>query len=377
MQHAADYDYRGATPGAPKWPHTKTTVRHGVNIDPEANQIEEISVGDPGDDETYAVEINGQRVEFTTGTGADNDSLVNGLTDAINSEPLVSGYVEAEADTTADVITVTEREGAGAFTIVEVADPSSVLEISQTQAHAEADPIPFGRALLRNGFQGDQDTRRVKLPRAADLTARDIQVTLGGAADGDYSLRIQYDGMQLFVARHTAAADTEDDILTALRDDINNNGPNVLTATVDSGPNPSELHIVSETAGFADYHIDEADGPSHINVDVDAEGDDVRDILFGIAQRSDTMERTGENDAEYPPKSEVNVMSEGGIVVEVEDTPTADGRLWVRMAANGSNDQRGIFRQSYDSGAVPVPREILEAERTDSDNTVVAEIFQQ
>ncbi|MFB6371615.1 MAG: hypothetical protein ABEN55_00535 [Bradymonadaceae bacterium] len=373
MQHARDYDYRNATPGAPKSPHSENDVHHAVNKDPAAEQIEEIAVSGANSGEVYIVSINDIDVEAEAPSNAVDD-LVNELTEQINAEPLVSGYVEAEADTSNDVVTVTEREGAGEFTIAEVQDASGHLSISQVQAHAEADPVPFGRAVLKNGFE---DTERlVKLPKAGDLTARDLQVTLDGSTDGDYRLTIEYNGGQVFTATYTASTVNADTILQGLRDDINNNGPDVLTASHDGTPSPSELHIVAETAGFADFRIVEADGPSQMNASVATAGDDIRDELDGISQRSDTMERTGQSDAEYPGKDVINVMSEGQIVVETEDSATADAQLWVRLADNGTLNEHGAFRHTFNSGAVPVPTNMLKSERKLEANKVVAEIHQ-
>lgn len=373
MQTAGDYNYERATAGSPTRDMIESTVRHAINADETSLQIEEISVSGAGNNATIAVTINGVEITYDTDSDATVDESVQGLTDAINDEPLVNGYVRAAADVGNDTVTVTEIEGAGAFSIAESQDPNSNLSISQTQAHATPDPIPFGLGLVRTGYANDGELL-VTLPDASSLTARDLQVTLDAYTDGDYRLVIRYDGGQEYVAEVTESGADIDTTLQDLRDDINNNGPGVLDASVDTGASPSELHIVAETAGFADFEINDAQGPEQLNASVATPGDDIRQKFVGLAMRTDALERQGESSAQYDEADEVNVLERGEAVVATEDAASEGSRLWLRLATNGNNDQRGAFRHSFDSGAVPIPYATLRSTQKLADDKVNAEV---
>lgn len=140
---------RRAVEGMPHSSHTSADVITALNDDPRAQQVVEFTYSGDGDDDDTAVEINGVRLEpdgdQATGDQADELELL------VNEEPLLSGSVEAESDGT-DTVTVTAKIGGIGFTF----DAAGAdVAASETQANAQADPIPFGRAVLADGQSED------------------------------------------------------------------------------------------------------------------------------------------------------------------------------------------------------------------------------
>ncbi|MFB6373842.1 MAG: hypothetical protein ABEN55_12210 [Bradymonadaceae bacterium] len=364
--YADNYGFHGDL----RTPVDDADVESVIPDSPRQAQVDEIAVSGANANTTYEIEIDGHTISHETGSGPGIDDLVNGLTEAINDKAEVSGTVLAEADTTNDKVTVTERvvDGDG-FTMTEVTDSPGHLSISTTTSPKDAEDIPFGRAVRRDGqIRG---TLKGKLPDAgdSDVTARELVLTLDGSADGDYRVRVEVNG-ETVEAEYTAATDGADTILSNLSSALSHN---LISTSVDTGANPSELIINPETAGFADFQVLEASGASQINTITRTEGTDVPAELIGATFRSDTMERSGGNDAKYPGQFPMNVLADrGSIVLDVENSPSAGDPVYVRLKANGTLDKIGHFRTDWNSGCVPVPRWYVD--KTLPDGKAVVEI---
>lgn len=322
-----------------------------LNQDPQARQVDEIDVSGSGNaNETYEIALDGVTISYQNDGSPTTDELGQGLTDAINNENLVNGKLQASFDAGTDTITITARYAGIGFTYSEVSDPQGVLSQSRTTQNATAAPVPWGRALEKHGALGEKLGRLVD---ASNYTARLITVTLDGSTDGDYRVKLTYHGGQTFVATYTASGDNQSTILDNLRDDINNNGPDLLSASTSAGPT---LDIEPETAGFADYDVVEADGPSQVNDSVTLAGDDINELFGGVAvvSSSQTSDHSSEY-GQYDPNDEMDVRAEGAVVtVPVEDQPFTGADVFVRLSANGNRDRLGAFRATQDSGVVPL-----------------------
>lgn len=325
-----------------------------LNADPQAKQIDEISVGaSPNDNADYAIEINSVEIRVTTDSDATQDELVQALADAINDENLVNGRVVASADQGNDVVTITARHPGIGFTYTEVADPSDDLSQTRTQSNQEADPLPWGRAVEDHGSLGEKLGRLVD---ASKLTPRDIQLTLSGSGDGEYTVILEVDGDTL-VAQYTASGDGTDTILNELQSDLD--AHDLLSASVDTTASPSELHIQPETSGFADFRVTGLATPSSESFShtIDADGDDIRERLAGVAMAGgERLIDPGVDVGQYPPNTEFDVKEDGAYIgVAVEEQPSQGDPVYVRLSANGQRDQLGAFRASWDAGCVPLP----------------------
>lgn len=131
--------------GMPYSSHTSADVITALNDNPRAAQVVTFTITGADTD----LEIDG--VLFAP-EGADNDARAEDLVELVNNDPLVSGAVLAEA--TDNVVTVTARVGGVGFAF---AAPGGDVAASETQANATADPIPFGRAVIEDGENGDAD----------------------------------------------------------------------------------------------------------------------------------------------------------------------------------------------------------------------------
>ena len=146
--------------GMPYSSHISADVLTAINDDPRAQQVVEFEVADT---ETEGdLTINGVLVE---GEGADQDEVAADLADKISEDPLLSGSVLAEA--VDDTVTVTAKVGGIGFTFADGTNTTA----TETQANAQADPIPFGRAVLEDGQSEDDGELLCKLPDTADADA--------------------------------------------------------------------------------------------------------------------------------------------------------------------------------------------------------------
>lgn len=315
-----------------------------INADPQAKQKERITVDTASDDTEYKVTINTVDVTFTSDSSATKTEIRDGLKSAINSEHLINPKVTATDGSGSDELDVESTYPGVSFTLSE-GDPN--LSTSTLTANAEAKEVPFGRMLEHHGTLGDQTARLVD---ASNFTAREIRAELDGNTDGDYRLVLEIDG-DTNVTEYSASGDSTDDILDNL---ASNFSANLVTANSNTSATPSRLELTAETAGFDDFQVIEADGPSQIDVTTHAEGDNVEDRAAGVAVFDSTTPVSGAEGEAYLANEEMVVKQDGKIYVPVEKKPTLGDDVYVRLSANGNLDRFGAFRPDFNSGCVPL-----------------------
>lgn len=325
-----------------------------LNADPQAKQIDEISVGsNPNNNAEYAIEINSVEIRVTTDSDATQDELVQALADAINRENLVNGRVEASADTGNDVVTVTARHPGIGFTYTEVADPSDDLSHSRTQTNQEADPLPWGRAVEDHGSLGEKLGRLVD---AAHLTARELHLSVSSAQNStDYRAVLLVQGERYEATFSSDSNATIDEVVNGLASAIDNQTPDDVTTNADTGND--DIEILSETAGFVDFVVLDYGPKADLSYSVAQSGDALDERLAGVAiAGGERLIEPDQDVGQYPPNTEVDIKEDGAYVaVTVEEQPSQGDPVYVRLSANGQRDQLGAFRASWDAGCVPLP----------------------
>lgn len=353
-------------------------VKTLVNLDPEAKQVEEISVSGAGNNTTIEVKftIDGDVVivSFDTDSDATIDETVNGLADAINNERKVSGRVVAEADTGADTITVTSRYAGLGFTLEEESDPNSNISISNTTQNADASTVPFGRAVERHGDPARSDGHALgRLLDASNLTARELRVNVSSAQNStEYTVVLIIRGETYEATFTSDASATVDEVVNGLQSAIDGL-TDVVTANADTGND--RIEVVPETAGFADFDIIDVSPTADLSFTEHQDGDDVREKFAGITLAGGgRLIKPGTTGAEYEPNQHMNVKNEGRVAVATEEEISEGDYVWVRLSANGDLDEVGGFRASFNSGAVPMPKDMLEWDRAPKENLATLEI---
>lgn len=329
-------------------------VLTALNKSPEVQQITTVTVG-TGGAQTMTLRINGFD---STAVGEGGDTTTDNATDlaaAVNANRFISGAVVAEASG-ADVV-ITSRVGGKAFTITAEAGD---LSLAATQANAQADPIPFGRATVRTGSgSNDEATILCGLASAARLAAQVDTLTLTYDAAVDALVTIEYYDPALgeYVERsfaHNQATDADTSV-AALATQINA----VLPAnTILASSATNVLTLTSEVAGQP-FNVSYGFGTGRdtgawAHTTNRSASTDVNLALLGVLQYTATQESTDDSngDSSIPGNSLCNVRAEGRIDVESEDSSVIGKPVYVRLVANGSLNKLGGFRATPNAGCV-------------------------
>jgi len=318
-----------------------------TNKHPQQKKIQQVTVDTASNDTTYTVTVENVDVSIVSGDAATKKGIRDALVAAINGERLVSGKVVAEEDpNNDDILTITSRqENQPDF---QFSETDNNLSNAETQAPKDADPVPFGRGLEAHG------DKLGRLLDATNLTARQLKLTLDGYTAGGHTVVLEVNG-ETYVAETTDGGDV-DTVLGALQSALDG-ATDLVDVTTDTAPNPSELLITAETAGFVDFRVTglEASGQDW-TLTVNEAGDDINGLFAGAAMAGGKRLVEPEVDGvRYQPNSPINALTNGGrIGVEPEAEPSMGDPVYVRLSANGSLDKLGGFRPSWDSGCVPL-----------------------
>lgn len=138
-----------------------------LNSAGQASQVGTIVVDTATDGAVYAWTINGVAFSITAESGTDSE-IAQQIADAINDEPLVRGQVSASAASA--TVTLTATWPGVAFT---ASDSDAKITTTQaTTAAASASTVAPGRALISQGFNGDEADELGALPLASRLSAQ-------------------------------------------------------------------------------------------------------------------------------------------------------------------------------------------------------------
>lgn len=215
-----------------------------LNSSPQAVQISTATVDTADDDTTYAVEVEGSEISIDSGAGATPTSIAAALAAAINGDAVAYGRVVAAAAVA--VVTLTGRHPGVAFSVTS----SDVnLTLATPTPAVTADPVPFGRAVVRLPDSTTGERRCAKASTAA-FTAQVLDLTMGFVDTSVATVRVYQelgDRRELLadvqVLQATSAAQVAADTAAALEAALPAN-------TVAAAVNGTDVRLTAELPGL-------------------------------------------------------------------------------------------------------------------------------
>lgn len=328
------------------WVYNDPTRRwgSGLNSSPQAAQVTTVTMTDQGDDDDVIITINGVNVSYATGTGKSLATMGAEFAAAINAEPLVRGQVRATFDTA--TLTLTGLTPGLVFTVSIASDPDSVLSaVTAVTAADTADPVHFGRAVIRTGTNTSESETLVAEPYAALFTAQVITVTptYVSTAVIEASVYEIRDGERIFVKAAIFASATDLATTTAgIRAALNTALPAntllvtdsattvIFTAEVPGTEWDVEFHHQSTGASSPTFATAYTTGPS--------DATSIHRAWRGIALYSpaDEAATVAGDEGQYAANAGVKYASRGVVWVTSAQTPGVDDTVYVETVAGAT-----------------------------------------
>lgn len=259
-----------------------------LNKDPQAVQVNTITVTGATDDITYAVTINSVLVSITSAPSSTTTTIAVQLRDAINAEPLVRGEVAATS-AVAD-ITVTGLTPGVAFTLTE---SDSNLTTASVSVAALADAVPFGRLVVDDGLNDSVDPQ-AKIAKAAGFTAQVVTQTVTFVASATYVVTIRDEAGVVIASGSTDAITNTATTATAI-------------ATTMNGLLPADSTLAAGGATFVTFTAELAGRQLTVSVGTNEEGQ----VGGAIGAQTDTA----------GPATSVNIAAVG-VTLHSSNDPT-------------------------------------------------------
>jgi hypothetical protein len=344
-----------------------------INVDPQAKQVDTVTVTGATNDKTYTIVIDGRNVSFTADGSATIAEIAAGLRAAINADPITRGRVSA-VDNGVSLVTITANLPGQSFTLTE---NDAQLTLASVTTAATADAIPFGRLLITDGFIVDEVNRQGKLPKTGGFTAQVDTLTVVFVALVEYFLSITIDGTEYKAAVTANTSDTQ--TAQDLRDQINGVLPaNTVIATESSGDLilTAEIPGATFTTGFGSSN-DGASVPALTLASNKGLATSLERAAAGISVFASDEEVTtiGGTAVEYPPNAGVKALKDGQIWVESSQTPAEGDPVYVETAAGADT---GKFFNTASATRVLLPNALASwvrpARADSSDNIAVLRI---
>ena len=294
------------------------------NQSPQASQVTTVAIpASPTNDADYSVTVNGATATYTSDGSATQDEVGNGLVAAIQAKGGVRGIVSPSY--TGGVLTLTVIFP-GVSPVITTAGGSgggAIGAATTATAAASADRIPFGRALVSDGYVTDEGTPKSFLPLTSRLTAQAMTFTITYAAGEVYQLDITVRGE---THKIQVVGNTDDDTTAAdLNTAINAKMPSyTVIATVST-------NVVTLTAEVPGQGFEVAYGVQSGTVARMVKADtangvltDITRCLIGISARREDVENEtiDGDDPSYKANENVETLQKGRITVQRDTTET-------------------------------------------------------
>ena len=305
-----------------------------INASPQAAQVATVTIT-AQNSTLYTVTINGVSVTYTSDASGTQAEISAGLQAAILAEPAISGLVDPSGSTT---LVITSRQAGLAFTIAVGAN----LSAAATTASAAAAALPFGRAVLRDA----SNVQGCQLIAASAFTASSIEFTPTAVNSTLYRINLTVDGEVYVISYTSDGSATAQEIVEGLKAAADLlTIPNVVTSEDDS------VFLVESANGSSIS----AQPTSNLAMVV-TNGDTLESLLAGVSLRQDTEDpsQTGGVDG-YAPNANCSIRRMGRVRVATEASCSPGDKVYVRVAASGSNTTIGIFSNAGGAGAVLLP----------------------
>jgi len=309
-----------------------------VNGSGQVQQVHTITATSGSDVSVYVVTIAGISARYTSAAGNTANDIAAGIAAAIQRDAVLNGIVDSSASTNTVVLT-TLLAGDDLDIDVSVSSGTGSLAIVQTTAPSDSASLPFGRGVI-----GDPSVDRgVRLPLAANLIARQVDLTPTAVNNAIYTITIDVAGASYPVQFTAGGSATAAEIVDGLVAIINRILPaNTVLAANDS----DNLRLTAEVAGQG---FEYAAGSNNsgatwaVAADNNARNADINSALLGVSGLTDSVEALtiGSDDAAYPSQFgyNVNVLREGLLAVEASGVTAASEDVYVGTSAT----EAGMF----------------------------------
>lgn len=336
------------------------TVVSATNKNPQAKQIDTITIDTATDTEDYSYTVDGIEVKVTAASAVAAD-IAQLLVEKHFATALVSGRVAA-ARNGDDVVLTSRVGGLPDFDIVLV-DNVAKMTLVATQATATADEVDFGRLVIMDG-QNDSSGAEIlgKLAKATSMTARAVTLTPTATNLGEYVVTVEIDGAR-FLATFTAdGSATAAEIVNAILASLNDQLPaeSVLAANV-----ADALVLTAELAGkdfIFGTGYDVAASAWAVTADNALTADtDINTLSLGVSMLDHSNEKPrptvpgqiggSQFNAKYAANKPMSINEDGRTYVVPEGTVVARRTpVFVRLVADGALDKLGGFAAAAGTG---------------------------
>lgn len=339
----------------------------GINQDPQAAQVDTITVDTAANSTEYAFTLNGVSITYTSDASATKPEIADGLAAAVNAEPLVRGQVSAASDGV-DLVTLTGLEPGEAFTLTE--SDSNLSTTSVTTAD-EADPIAFGVGVISQGFRTDEGERLVAAAAEGKFTAQVITVPVSYVASEVIRTKIyevRGDERHLLAEWDETSATDQDTTLDAIATALNAALPANSVLVASDPATATQLVFTAEIAGLEfDVEVESVGGGASratitkTNTTGPSPSTSVHRALAGVSLYASEEEAAtvGGAAGQWAANRGVRYAQTGTVWVTSAESPSEGDTVYIELGASGT----GQFYTSSGADRVALARSAARWER--------------
>lgn len=138
-----------------------------INKAPATAQVDTITVDTATNSHEYTFAVNGVTISYTADASTSTTEIAAGLAAAVEADPVVRGVLTPDANVA--VLTLTANVAGVGFT---TSDVDAKCTLVNTTANDEADPVPFGRAMISGGYSTQGPEKYGSIAKSASFTAQ-------------------------------------------------------------------------------------------------------------------------------------------------------------------------------------------------------------
>lgn len=336
-----------------------------VNSDPQAAEVWTCVIDTGTNSVTYGLNLTSpatSSVTYTADSSTSTSEVATGLAAAWNADPVCRQFGKATVSTA--TITITGVVAGVAFDVAED-ESSSLMTLTNTTNAAEADSVPFGRAMLSTSYQSNEPERLGVLAKSSKLTAQVETLTVVYAASEVYYVTITIEGEEytISVVGDTDSATTGAAIVTRLNA--------ILPAVSVLASGTSTVTLTAELAGKAfTVGIGTQSGTASrlvLTHTTATPATDITKVIAGVSLVASDIAPSSLTDdtSQYPPNSGVVIVKHGNVWVENTETITEGAAVYIELDGTGSN--AGKFYASTSATRVKMPTTLMRWRRSDHD----------
>jgi len=304
-----------------------------INSDPQATQIDTITINTGTNNHEYTLEIEGVEISYTADSSTSTTEVATGIAAAWNDSADAGQYAYAESSSA--VVTITGLTPDLAYTIDQV---DALCTLANTQAAAPASTVPIGRLMVSLGYETDEAGKLAVLCKSSKLVAQVDTLAVTYASGEVYYVGITIEGVRysVAVAADTDTATTQAAIVTA----INAMMPTYTVLAAGSSPN---VTLTAEVAGKA-FVVDlglKSGTTARLTITHTTASllTDVNRALVGISKWWSALESStiGDSTPVWPANNGVIVAKRGQLWVANSQSPAEGDKVYVETGVTADN----------------------------------------